>query len=95
MVEGHIYILAINIEHNLKYLRFKRTIRAKKFEDSLIVEKSLNNNSKCFDPIYAKKENYKHSFYVRTVLAWNKLSERVVKDELIQCFKILVAMSDK
>lgn len=61
---------------------------------TLIVEKSVNNNSKCFDTIYAKSENYKHSFFVRTALDWNKLSESVVKADSIQCFKTQVATSD-
>ena len=57
VVEGH--VPAINIEHYLKKQRVKRTIRAKQVEDYIrknIVEQSVINNTKCFEPIYAKTE---------------------------------------
>ena len=95
VVEGH--VPAINIEHYLKSQRVKRTIRAKQFEDythTNIVLKSVNNNSKCFDTIFAKSDNFKHSFFPRTVLDWNKLCDSVVKADTIQGFKTLVATSD-
>jgi hypothetical protein len=95
VVEGH--VPAINIEHYLKSQRVKRTIRAKQFEDythNNIVLKSVNNNSKCFDSIFAKSDNFKQSYFPRTVLDWNKLCDSVVEADTIQCFKTLVATSD-
>ena len=78
VVEGH--IPAINIEHYLKSQRPKRTIRAKQYEDFVtknIIENSVCSNSKCFKPIITKTENYRNSFFLKTVYDWNKLSEDI------------------
>ena len=88
VVEGH--VPAINLEHYLQPLRPKRTIRAKQYEQYIyqnIVENSVNNNSKCFKPIQAKSDNYKNSFFVKTVLDWNKLSDTLVNSTSTECFK--------
>ena len=88
---------AINIERYLKTLRPKRTIRAKQYEDFVhknIVENSVNNNSKCFQPIHAKSDNYKNSFFPRTVLEWNNLSDSIVNKDSIDSFKSALISSD-
>ena len=81
---------AINIEHYLKPLRKKRNIRAKHHEDFIqqnIVENQINNNSQCYQPIYANTVNYRNSFFVRTVPDWNKLPDSVIKLETTDSFK--------
>lgn len=67
VVEGR--VPAINIEHYLKSQQPKRTVRAKQYTDFVtknIVDNSVCKNSKCFKPIQARTENFRHSFFVRT-----------------------------
>jgi hypothetical protein len=64
VVEGH--VPAINIEHYLKPLRPKRTIRAKKYIDFIhnnIIADQVNNNKKYFQLIQFHSENFKYSFF--------------------------------
>ncbi len=92
VVEGN--VPAILIEDYLTPQRPKRTVKAKQFKDyhhSNIVANSTNNNSKCFQLTFAKHENLKNSFFPRTVLDWNKLSDRVITAESIESFKTLAA----
>ena len=68
VVKGH--MPAINIEHFIRAQRPKRTIRAKQFEDFVkknIAEKSVYNNNQCFKQITAKSDQFRNSFFVRTV----------------------------
>ena len=81
---------AINIQEYLKPLRPKRTIRAKRFEDHIqtnIVEKSINNNKLCYEPIFAKTEPFKNSFFVRTVPEWNQLHDTTVQATTVDSFR--------
>ena len=90
-MEGH--VPAINIEHYLKSRRPKHTIRAKQYEDFVAknnIENSVCNNSKCFKPVIAKTENYRNSFFVRTVYDRNKLSEDIVTCDSLETFKTLL-----
>jgi hypothetical protein len=92
VVEGH--VPAINIDHYLHRLRPKRTIRAKKFEDYVhdnIVLKSVNNNSKCYQPLHTNSDKFKYSFFPRTILDWNLLSESTVNSTSIECFKAAIS----
>ena len=75
VVKGH--VPAINLEHYLKPLRPKRTIRARQYENFIyknIIDNSVNNNTKCFQPLQSNSDSYKTSYFVKTVLDWNKLS---------------------
>ena len=95
VVKGH--VPAINIEHYLKAQRPKKTIRAKQFENFVkqnIVENSICNNTQCFKPIPAKTENFKHSYFVRTVIAWNRLSDSAVNADSITSFRTEISKSD-
>ena len=95
VVEGH--VPAINIEHYLKSQRPERTIRAKQYEDFVtknIIKNSVCNNSKCFKPIITKTENYRNSFFVKTVYDWNKLSEDIVTCDSLETFKTLLTTLD-
>ena len=94
-VKGH--MPAINIEHFLRAQRPKRTIRAKQFEDFVkknIVEKSVCNNTQCFKPITAKSDQFRSSFFVRTVYDWNILSESTVNCNSVETFRILISKRD-
>jgi len=88
VVEGH--VPAIPIERYLKPLRPKRTIRAKQYEGYIhqnIVCNFVNNNSKCFETIPSKTVLFKNSFFVKTVIDWNKLSDDIVNSSTIDIFK--------
>ena len=92
VVEGH--VPAINIDHYLQARRPKRTIRARQFENYIktnIVENSVCNNNKCFQPISAKSDIFRHSYFVRTEYDWNKLSDNIVNSETVESFKSSVA----
>lgn len=81
---------AINLEDYLKPLRPKRTIRARQYENFIqtnIIENQVTNNSKCFQTIRAKTDNFKNSFFVRTALDWNKLRDSAVLSDSIETFK--------
>ncbi|KAH3858370.1 hypothetical protein DPMN_100993 [Dreissena polymorpha] len=72
-----VHVSAISIERYLEPLRPKRTIRAKQYEDYIhhnIVCNLVNNNSKCFETIPANTVLFQNSFFVKTVIDWNRLS---------------------
>ena len=76
VVEGH--VSAINKDDYIQPQRQRRTIRATQFNDyehKNSVDNYSTNNSKCYKPIPAKTENFKNSFFVRTIYDWNKLVE--------------------
>ena len=82
---------AVPIDHYLIKQRPKRNIRAKQFKNCVqnnIVENYVNNNSQCFQPIQAKTDNFKNSFFVRTILDWNKLNENSVNSGTLDSFRL-------
>ena len=88
VVEGH--VPAINKEHYLQPQRQRRAIRATRYsgyEHKNIVENYVTNNSKCFKPILSKTENFRNSFFVRTIYDWNKLEDSVVYSDSVTSFR--------
>ena len=88
IVKGH--IPAINIDDYLKQQRQKRTIRAVQMNDYVhnnIIERQINNNDQCFENIYCKSDNYKNSFFVRTVPDWNSLNNVQCSSSTVNTFK--------
>ena len=68
----------------------KRTIKPKRYKDcetTNILDKQVKNNTKCFETIHAKSIQYKHSFFVDTVVRWNQLDEEVVSAKTVEAFK--------
>jgi hypothetical protein len=95
VVEGQ--VPAINIREYLTPQGIRRSVRAKSYKDYIsdnIVEKSVCNNQKCYKPVYVKTENYKNSFFIRTVLDWNKLSDSQVCSSTVQQFKNSIKLCD-
>ena len=95
VVKGH--VPAINIEHYLKAQRPQRTFRAAQFENVVernIVENSICNNAQWFKPIPAKTENFKHSYFVKTLIDWNRLSDSAVNADSITSFRTEISKSD-
>ena len=82
---------AIDPTEYLTPLRKKRQIKAKQFRDyqsANIVERSVNNNSKCFVLENAKTQNYRFSFFINTAYDWNHLEDSIVCAETLEDFKI-------
>ena len=88
VVEGH--VPAINKDDYIQPQRQRRAIRAtwfKDYEHKNIVENYSTNNSKCYKPIPAKTENFKNSFFVRTIYDWNKLDDSVINSDSVNSFR--------
>ena len=88
VVEGQ--VSAINKDDYIQPKRQRRTIRATRFKDyehKNIVENYSANNSKCYKPIPAKTENFRNSFFVRTIYDWNKLDDSVINSGSVNSFR--------
>ncbi len=73
--------------------RAKRNVKIKTFSDcttSNILGNQVTNNTKCFKTFECKTEQYRQSFFPKTVLDWNKLNDSVVCAETIGGFKTSV-----
>ena len=56
-----------------------------------IVTSSVRNNSKCIVIPPSRTDQYKHSFFVQTAVAWNHLDENTVPAEKLESFKSALA----
>ena len=68
----------------------KRQIKAKKFDGCIsrnIVEKSVTNNSKPYVIPKNSTEQYKQSYFVKTVSEWNHLDNAIVTSSSVEAFK--------
>ncbi|XP_053390995.1 uncharacterized protein LOC128553836 [Mercenaria mercenaria] len=81
---------AIHPSDYLQTVTRKRQIRAKSYSDfqvSNIVEKQVINNTRGFSVKHCKSEQLKNSFFVKTIIEWNHLDDRVVRAETTEGFK--------
>ena len=70
--------------------KLKRKISPKRFdnfESANIVNNSVKNNSKALDTTVCNIEQYKNSFFVKSVIHWNKLDEEIVHAKTVESFK--------
>jgi hypothetical protein len=77
-------------EDYLTKSRQRRTIKPKRFDDYVntnIVENSVKNNTKSFDRIQCNTEQYRNSFFSKTILEWNHLEENIVSATSGESFK--------
>ena len=78
-------------ENYLVQLSNKRRIKPKQFQDCVsknIVDRFQTNNTKRFKISEAKNsEQYKNSFFVRTVAEWNTLDNEAVHAGSVDAFK--------
>ena len=89
-------IPAIPADEFLVHQKPKRAIRVKQFpgcEATNIIEKQARNNSKCFKvEISAKDTNqYRNSFFVRTLIDWNQLNEDTACAGTVEEFRAKIA----
>jgi hypothetical protein len=88
VVEGP--VPAIKPEDYLTKSRQRKTIKPKWFDDYVntnIVENSVKNNTKSFDRIQYNTEQYRNSFFNKTILEWNHLEENIVSATSVESFK--------
>ena len=82
---------AINSSDYLAPVSNKRRIKTKVHSEYLAdnpIQNLSRNNSKCFKSIHAKSEQYKKSFFIKTIRDWNSLDNELVCEETIESFKI-------
>ena len=74
----------------LSQSKSRRQIKPRKFQDcetTNILTKQVKNNSKCFETVQATSNQYKHSFFVDTVIKWNQLEDNIVCAKSVEAFK--------
>ena len=88
---------AINSEDYLKPQREKRRIKAKQFSDyqcSNIFEKNVTNNSRCFIVDNFRSDQFRHSFFIDSVIKWNHLPDSIVHADSVESFKSALLKRD-
>ena len=68
----------------------KRQIKSRKFKDCVsknIIDKSANNNTRPYIVPSSATDQYRHSYFVKTVQEWNQLDDRTVTSPTTEQFK--------
>ena len=88
VVEG--LVPAMQSHDFLTPVRGKRLVKAKQYTDCIsknIIDNHVTNNSKCFKPVQCNSDNYKNSFFPRTIIDWNHLDDKLVRAETVDSFR--------
>ncbi len=94
MVEG--LVPAINHYEFLVKSKPKCKIKPKRFdnfENANIVNNSDKNNSKALETTVTSicnTEQYKNSFFIKSVIHWNQLDEEIVHAKTVESFKTAI-----
>ena len=59
------------------------------------IENYIRNNKKCFKLPECNTEQYKQSFFPRTIAAWNHLDDSVVSSVSTESFKTALAAASR
>ena len=81
---------AIDPDTFIKPNRPKRQIRFVKFTDCVaqnIIDRQVTNNTRSFAVPVSKTNQYRNSFFVDTIVSWNKLPEDTSCAKIVECFK--------
>jgi hypothetical protein len=81
---------AIDPDTFIKPNRPKRQIRSVKFTDCVaqnIIDRQVTNNTRSFAVPVSKTNQYRNSFFVDTIVSWNKLPEDTSCAKIVECFK--------
>ena len=84
---------AINVDEVLIPIRNKRQIKAKTHQDcytSNFVDRYTLNNSECFKVPPSNTEQFKNSYFVKSVSDWNCLPDIHIRAETVNSFKTAV-----
>jgi hypothetical protein len=63
------------------------TYLVKKPEVSNIMENRTSNNTRSFKIPFAHTEQFKNSFFIKTLVDWNYLEDRIVHARTVEHFK--------
>ena len=88
---------AINSCDYLTPQKPKRRIKAKQFSDyqcSNLVDKNVTNNSRCFVVNNFGTAQFRHSFFIDSVIKWNHLPDSIVHAETVESFKAALHTRD-
>ena len=88
---------AINSCDYLTPQKPKRRIKAKQFSDyqcSNLVDKNVTNNSSCFVVNNFGTAQFRHSFFIDSVIKWNHLPDSIVHAETVESFKAALHTRD-
>ena len=72
-----------------------RSSRIKDFVSRNLVENYIQNNDRLHTVLHSNTEQYKHSFFSRTVIAWNCIDNSIVHSESTDCFKSALAAAKR
>ena len=75
----------------------KRRIRPRPFNGYIadnIVQKYATNNKNCFKIPPSNTENYKNSFFIRTIIDWNSLDDTTINAPSLDRFKQILSSQD-
>ena len=70
-----------------EYLVKSKPKRFDNFESANIVNNSVKNNSKALETTVCNTEQYKNSFFVKSVIHWNQQDEEIVYAKTVESFK--------
>jgi hypothetical protein len=86
-IPSHRYLTPIrNKRHIISFISFI-IITFENFATQNIVDNLVTNNARCFVVNHAKTDIHKNSFFQKTVIDWNKLSDQQVSAPTVECFK--------
>lgn len=86
-------VLAINVDEFFIPHRNKRHIKPKHYQDSQssnFVARYILNNSQCYKVPQSNTEQFRNSFFVKTVSDWNSLTDDHICAETVNSFKTAV-----
>ena len=67
--------------------RQRKTTQSSDFLTQNPVENYVRNNNKCFKIQPCNTEQLKNSFFIRTTVEWNHLSDKIVNSQSVPCFR--------
>jgi hypothetical protein len=91
------WVAAIDSSQYLTPARQGRRIKPREFTGCVaknIVAKSVKNNSRCFITIHGRTDQYKNSFFPRTIVEWNELEDTLVCSDSVESFKGALTKKD-
>ena len=71
--------------------RIRATRRLSTYQTQNPVENYIRNNDRCYNIPNSKTEQYKHSFFPKTIIEWNHLDGTIVKETSLNSFKAALA----
>jgi len=67
-----------------------RLIRSRISSDFIsnnVIDNYIRNNDRCYSPIHCKTDQYKFSYFPRTIIDWNHLNSDIVNSKTLTTFR--------